>query len=236
MPPPSRPRSTCSLCDVTTVPFTACCHIISQFATSQGSINHIITSLPGAAPIHELRISLGDPILARADQLGSTARRDTLVLTKICSPSELQHHYRSSLSHPLYDGAFPSSYGFNPSWPAPPRLHENIFPKFSSNVASHSFRLHPDGPSRGVILHYGVWTAPSSHIRVVAMGYPLDVLCSNTLTDMRSVLPFLAWPLTPTCAIGSWLLCRLPLSSTVLSSVLLPSATLGCFKHVLHCT
>jgi hypothetical protein len=34
-----------------------------------------------------------------------------------------------------------------------------------------------------MLLHCGVLAAPSSHIRVVAMGYPLDVLCSITLTD-----------------------------------------------------
>jgi hypothetical protein len=77
------------MCDTTTVPFTACCDIISQLATSQGSLNYIITSIPCAPRLSELRASLSDSILARAHELGSFARRDTFVWANICSPSEL---------------------------------------------------------------------------------------------------------------------------------------------------
>jgi hypothetical protein len=35
-----------------------------------------------------------------------------------------------------------------------------------------------------MLLHRGVWTAPSPTIRAVAMGYPLDVICSITILDV----------------------------------------------------
>jgi hypothetical protein len=101
----------------------------------------------------------------------------------MCSQSDLQRHYRTSLFQPLSVGAFLAAHGLIPSWPAPPRLHNNDSPRFASIVDSHPYRLHPNGPGWEIPLHRGVWTAPSPPILLVAMGYPLDVLCSRTLSN-----------------------------------------------------
>jgi hypothetical protein len=158
-------------------------------ARSQGSLNYILFTVLGAARIPALRAALGDPILARAHELGSTARQDSLVWTNICSESDLQRHYHTSLSQPLSVGALLAAHGFTPSKSAPPRHHDSVFPRFASTVDYHPYRLHQTSPGRGMLRHRGVWAAPSPSIRVVAMGYPLDVTCSSTLSNVvRSAL------------------------------------------------
>jgi hypothetical protein len=65
----------------------------------------------------------------------------------------------------------------------------SAFPRFASTMDFDLCRLHQAGHGRGMLLHRGVWTNPSPTIRVVAMGYPLSVLCSTTLyDDVRSAL------------------------------------------------
>jgi hypothetical protein len=48
--------------------------------------------------------SFGDPVLARAHELGSVTRPNTLMWPNLCPLDDLQQHYRSSIVCPLTVG------------------------------------------------------------------------------------------------------------------------------------
>jgi hypothetical protein len=220
------------LCDMPTVPFTASCHIISQLATSQGFLSYIITSIPGATRIPELRASLGEPILARAHDLGSTARRNTLVWTNICSPPS----FNTTIALP------------SPS----PSMSVLFFPRLASTLPSqphHDFMtvspqnfrqtlpLTPSGFTRPAMVEECFSIEACGLLRplisVLSRWVALLMSSAPTPSPMRPVVLPLGGPLTLTHAVGLRLVCRLPLMLTALSSEPLPSTTRGCLIRVL---
>eukprot|EP00873_Tetraselmis_striata_P014049 jgi/Tetstr1/434313/TSEL_023419.t1 len=150
-------------------PFYASCQVIKDLHRRQPYRSWIIGNVAGAAWFPRLSEALGEPMLAH--ELGSSARRDTLIWTNAQSIECLRSHYHASMQRPREVGELLVKHGFSPAWTAPPHLRHNVFPKFVSRVGSWAYRMHGPTPGKGMLLHNGVPEEPNCAIKCVAMGH-----------------------------------------------------------------
>eukprot|EP00873_Tetraselmis_striata_P003319 jgi/Tetstr1/423583/TSEL_014255.t1 len=137
--------------------------VIKDLHRRQPYLSWIIGNVAGVAWFPRLSEALGEPMLAH--ELGSSARRDTLIWTNAQSIECLRSHYHASMQRPLEVGELVVKHGFSPAWTAPPHLRHSIFPKIVSRVGSWAYRMHGPTPGKGMLLHNGVPEEPNCAIK-----------------------------------------------------------------------
>eukprot|EP00873_Tetraselmis_striata_P028581 jgi/Tetstr1/448845/TSEL_036071.t1 len=148
----------------------AVCRLVKQLNRAQSGITYAIENAAGAGRFPAIRAALGDPVLARAHELGSSSRRDTLLWTDARDPDDLQAHYHRSLCRPTSVGDLIAKGGFAPEWQAPAHLRHSKFGKFVSRKGSFAHRLHGSTPGSSMLLHNGVYEEAPTDIKCISMG------------------------------------------------------------------
>eukprot|EP00873_Tetraselmis_striata_P041792 jgi/Tetstr1/462056/TSEL_007126.t1 len=115
--------------------------VVKRLASMQpGGVNFVLENVPGAARCHEIVEAMGTPILVRAHELGSTARRDTVVWSNIRDIDFFRAHYQQAQRAPLSVGELLTTHVFSPRWTAPSHLQHGLFSKFVSRRGSYAYR------------------------------------------------------------------------------------------------
>eukprot|EP00873_Tetraselmis_striata_P021843 jgi/Tetstr1/442107/TSEL_030264.t1 len=178
--PPCQPFSSAGrnqgLHDERAKPFYGVCRLVKQLNRAQSSITYVIENVAGAGRFPAIRAALGDPVLARAHELGSSSRRDTLLWTNARNPEELQAQYHRLLCRPNSVGDLIAKGGFAPEWQAPAHLRHSKFGKFVSRKGSFAHRMHGSTPGSSMLLHNGVYEEAPTDIKYVSMGFDANAV------------------------------------------------------------
>eukprot|EP00873_Tetraselmis_striata_P046577 jgi/Tetstr1/466841/TSEL_011299.t1 len=178
--PPCQPFSSAGrnqgLHDQRAKPFYAVCRLVKQLNRAQSGITYVIENVAGAGRFPAIRAALGDPVLARAHELGSSSRRDTLLWTNARDPDALQAHYHRSLRRPTSVGDLIAKGGFAPEWQAPAHLRHSKFGKFVSRKGSFAHRMHGSTPGSSMLLHNGVYEEAPTDIKCISMGFDANAV------------------------------------------------------------
>eukprot|EP00873_Tetraselmis_striata_P003478 jgi/Tetstr1/423742/TSEL_014374.t1 len=157
--------------------------VVKRLASMQsGGVNFILENVPGAARCHEIVEAMGTPILVRAHELGSTARRDTVAWSNIRDIDFFRAHSQQAQRAPLSVGELLTTHGFSPRWTAPSHLQHGLFSKFVSRRGSYAYRMTtattdaPAVPGKSMLLLDGEPETPCLDIVAVSMGFPADTL------------------------------------------------------------
>eukprot|EP00873_Tetraselmis_striata_P022573 jgi/Tetstr1/442837/TSEL_003214.t1 len=188
--PPCQPFSSAGrnqgLHDQRAKPFYAVCRLVKQLNRAQSGITYVIENVAGAGRFPAICAALGDPVLARADELGSSSRRDTLLWTNARDPDALQAHYHRSLRRPTTVGDLIAKGGFAPEWQAPAHLRHSKFGKFVSRKGSFAHRMHGSTPGSSMLLHNGVYEEAPTDIKCISMGFDANAVdFPEVSADMR---------------------------------------------------
>eukprot|EP00873_Tetraselmis_striata_P004193 jgi/Tetstr1/424457/TSEL_014986.t1 len=157
-------------------PFYAVCRLVKQLNRAQSGVTYVIENVAGAGRFPAIRAALGDPVLARAHELGSSSRRDTLLWTNARDPDALQAHYHRSLRRPTSVGDLIAKGGFAPEWQAPAHLRHSKFGKFVSRKGSFAHRMHGSTPGSSMLLHNGVYEEAPTDIKCISMGFDANAV------------------------------------------------------------
>lgn len=183
------------LVDPRAAAFYGCLDVIRRLAIiHHGSLNYIVENVPGAARCHEVVDALGTPLRARAHEVGSTARRYTVICTNVQPLTELHDHYMQSQRVPLSLAEHLDAHAFSPEWRAPPHLAHGMFSKFVSRRGSYTYRMatptahHDARPGQSMLLRRGVPTEPFEYIVAVSLGFPQNTLSEFPPNPRRRML------------------------------------------------
>ena len=163
--------------------FVECLSIIFKLS-EEGSrpLNYLIENVPGATTFAAILEALEVPLRVQAHQLGSAARRDTVLWTNCRSMTHMRSHLQRSEKEPYTVKTLLDDLKFSPRWTAPPHLASKNFPKFVSHPRSHAYRFHDNQPGRGMLIHDGLWSEPDCSIRASAMGFSASHLSHELLS------------------------------------------------------
>ena len=150
--------------------FIKCVNLARELYSAQkGKLAWAIENVPGALSFTAIREALGDPIMLKATDLGSSALRGTAIWTNAAHQGYLTQHFKESRRPPPTIPALLNKLQM-PLWTTwhPRQTH---FPKFLSRPGSWNFRVAKNGsPGIGMIYFKGEPMEPCAEIREATMG------------------------------------------------------------------
>lgn len=111
--------------------FLHCLRIVKEIhSLADQPLHYVIENVPGAGRFKNIVDCLGLPLTMSAHQLGSSARRETLLWTNAHPREFLQSHLTTSRVPITTMGEILRLHGFDNEWSAPEDLLEKVFPNF----------------------------------------------------------------------------------------------------------